>query len=284
MLLRLTLTCPPLSWSGIGSCNDVLEVEIKPNEYVQLQRGPKSYSYGPFVKALELCRSTVGDAEAGDDHHATMQKEFPPSRDSHEEEEPDDGGLEDFLNSCENEMDDTADGDDEESDEEEDGFDDYLYNNSMNSNSDQAAKSSQTSIEADITAIDAFKDVLHSVRAGLVENSLAQLLDCPSQSNDNERSNMNAKQTSMTIEDQYCSILLRSELQTIDFYLVAACELRQQLSNCLDSSEEQESFEKDDQAKNFDDYHFDNKETTHEQINSLASAYISIRYPHLISG
>ena len=41
------------NWEPDGSSNDVLEFSLNGEDMVNLRAGPKSYSYGPLVKALE---------------------------------------------------------------------------------------------------------------------------------------------------------------------------------------------------------------------------------------
>ena len=50
----------------------MLEIEIKSKDRpVKFQRGPKSYAYGPFVHALELCYDADSThASIGDRTHA----------------------------------------------------------------------------------------------------------------------------------------------------------------------------------------------------------------------
>jgi len=233
-----------------GSCNDILELEIKPNQpRIGLQRGPKSYSYGPFVKALELCRDT--DASRGDTGRQHAEEE------NMEDQEEGDGGLDAFLDACDNEQ-----FEDEEDDEdnEDDDFDDYLYNPSNNSSNDMKVSSSstQSSISSDIHAIDALTETLQSVRAGLERNPL---VDQGKNGNANEK---------LSPEDQYCSILIRSEIQTVDFYLAIACELRRRLARHTKEG-----------GKTPHDTKYDKEQSNHDHINSVCDAFLSIRYSHL---
>ena len=69
------------------------------------------------------------------------------------------------------------------------------------------------SIVDDIGAIDIVRERLRNVRAGLVNNPLSGP----------------PNGEIFTVEDRYCSILIDSEIQTIDFYLSAARELRNRL-------------------------------------------------------
>ena len=240
--------------SAQGSCNDILELEIKPNQPpIELQRGPKSYSYGPLVKALELCRDT--DASRGD----TGRQHIEDGIEENEEEEGD-GGLDAFLDACDNEQ--FEDEDEDEDDNEDDDFDDYLYNPSNNRSNDMtdATSSAQSSmISSDLHAIDALTETLQSVQAGLESNPLAE-----------QFKNDNANEESTPAEDQYCSILIESEIQTVNFHLDIASELRRRLT-----SHTKEGGKTSDEAK------YGKEQGNYDHINNVCDAFLSIRYPHL---
>mmetsp|Transcript_3787 Transcript_3787/g.8436 ORF Transcript_3787/g.8436 Transcript_3787/m.8436 type:complete len:816 (-) Transcript_3787:136-2583(-) len=282
--------CIPNNVEPDGSCNDVLEINIKSNDLpVMLQRGPKSYSYGPFVKALESFYDVNREEnciEKGDDNCDTARDDREHNIkevDDEGDQMVNDGGLEAFLDSCDNELVDDDDGDDDDDDEcdESDGFGDYFYNTSTNSNATQAITSSQTSMMTDIARLDAFKDFLQNVKAGCVKNPLAGLfLNNQSRSNTKcDEKNINTELSNTTAEDQYCAILLRSEIQTCDFYLAAASELRRRLMVAALLPSQERSSKSQGLVK--EGYDFDNKEVVHEQVNAVATAFLSIRYPHI---
>jgi len=201
-----------------------------------------------------LCRDT--DASRGDTGSQHTEEE--DKEEEEEEEEEGDGGLDAFLDACDNEQ---FEDEEEDDDNEDDGFDDYLYNSSNNNSNDIDAGSStaQSLISSDIHAIDALTETLQSVRSGLERNPLAEQVK---NGNSNEES---------TPEDQYCSILIQSEMQTVDFYLAIACELRHRLAS--HTKEEGKTL---DEIKN-------GKEQggNYDHINSVCNAFLSIRYPHL---
>ena len=199
---------------------------------------------------MELCRDT--DASRGDTGSQHTEEE------DKEEQEEGDGGLDAFLDACDNEQFDDEDGND---DNEQDDFDDYLYNPSNNSSNDMSAVSSSAQssmISSDIHAIDALTETLQSVRGGLEHNSLA-----------NQVKNGNADEELLTPEDQYCSILIQSEIQTVDFYLDIACELRRRLATKEEGKTSDETKHDKEQGGNYD------------HINRVCDAFLSIRYPHL---
>lgn len=269
--------------SYIGSCNDVLEIEIKPNNTVKLQRGPKSYCYGPFVKALELCRDNImvvghekknhSEKDIGrDDREKTIQVDVDEG-----DHKVDDGGLDAFLDSCDNEFDDE--GDDDDDDGEIDDFGDCFYNTSTNSNGTQVNNSSSM-IAADLRALDVLKDVLQNVKAGLVKNPLATQSQSNIIKHDGEDGNNMKEPSDNNIMDTFCAMLVRSEIQTADFYLAVASVLRRRLVVHL----EEQSSSKERLSHGLateEDYQFDDEELVHEQANAIATAFLTIRYPQI---
>ncbi|KAL9182389.1 hypothetical protein ACHAXT_013041 [Thalassiosira profunda] len=225
-----------------GSCNDVLELDIRPGEKpVELQRGPKAYSYAPFVRALDLCR----DASCGED--------------GWDEEEVDEG-LDAFLDSCENGFD-----GDEKEEEEDDvgGFDEYLYNAQSNADATHSGDSHLVSMKRDLNALVKLKEVLRSAKAGLQNNSLLR----------NESPKGNA-----TDEDRYCTVLVRSEIQTLDFYLAAVDALNRLLLRHREKRPTRdENRAQDPEMKSMEEK--SNNQVDWEQINALVNTYVSIRYP-----
>ena len=257
----------------------MLELEIKPNEPpVQLQIGPKKYAYGPFVKALELCRDDVTNDEASskdDDINAKTRDRKEQSDEAEDDEEnndmddddDDDGGLAAFLDSCDNDN-------EEDDDEESNGFDDYLYNSPMNSINIVDAKSSspEALLSSDIHALEALQDILQSVHEGLVANALYQ-----TSHNNNTRNNdeiqISSSSNITVVEERYCSILIHSEVQTVDFYMAVVRELRQRLLDHSEASPECSAV---------------NPKTSTIEItslstfvNSVVDAFVSIRHPHI---
>ena len=263
----------------LGSCNDVLEVKIRANEpSIKLQRGPKSYSYGPFVRALELCRDIVNGKSS------TYITE--PSGVNHNDCESamiDDGDLEAFLDPCVNASDDDNDfiddGDSEEDARAEgEDFGDCLYNTPVNSNAGQTGRSARTSMLNDIHALDTLKEILQNVKTRLLANSLAKQFhgergrdnETDNDDNNNKRIDINH----FTVEDQYCLILIRSEIETVDFYLAAIRELHRRLVERLSELEGPTVIDK--VVKN--DRSVGDKSLC-DQITSVATTFLSIRYP-----
>ena len=257
----------------------MLEVLIKPGEPpVKLQRGPKSYCYGPFVKALELCHANENrnnDAVREDREKCSMQED---------EDDQMPGGLEAFLDSCDNELDEE---DDEGDDNDDDDLGDYFYSTSADAtNATESEKSCHASMVNDVHAVDVFKEVLQNVKAGCLKNPLASFPH--NQHGRNDKSNEEDDIiNNITVEDRYCGMLIRSEILTLDFYMAASDVLRCQLMGKLPSQQKQEFLHRSGEPMvdtTADDYQFDNSDVVREQIDALATAYLSIRYPQLKTG
>ena len=100
--------CVPNNVEPDGSSNDVLDFHYN-ESVVELRFGPKAYSYGPFVKALELFYTPKSKKDT-----EVFKAKGMNERDSYDEQEDD---MEAFLNSCENEEDEEENDDDWDDDE-----------------------------------------------------------------------------------------------------------------------------------------------------------------------
>ena len=115
-------------------------------------------------------------------------------------------------------------------------------------------------------------------RTELVSNSLFRLLHGESRGNsgtDEEDGNNRNEIIHVTVEDRYCSILIRSEIQTVDFYLAVASEVRRRLVERLAGSEGTVIGKVD----NMEDDVCVGEEAPCDQITALANTFLSIRYP-----
>jgi hypothetical protein len=276
---------PLVLHADAGSCNDVLEVKIRYNEPpVKLQRGPKSYSYGPFIKALELCRDIAGENKSRDDGDPSKDDAKDRTKVGSNDVERmtiDDGGLEAFLDSCENSSDDdNDDADDSNGDivsSGEDDFGDCFYDTPANSNSAETSRSARMAIMNDIHAIDALREKLQNVRNGLLNNSLAGQFDLESRKDndtDKDDDNNGTDIVHFTVEDRYCLILIRSEIQTVNFYLAAASELRLRLVERFSESEGPTVI-----GKVLEDDRCVREESLRDHTTAIANTFLSIRYP-----
>ena len=103
------------------------EIEIKQQERpMKLQRDPKSYYYGLFIKALELCGDDV-DGNSNQNGASTIDNDC---RDVLEVEGDDmiDGGLQTFLDLCNNEFEEEGMANDDNDDKCDENDNDYFYN------------------------------------------------------------------------------------------------------------------------------------------------------------
>ena len=250
-----------------GSCNDVLEIEIKANAPpVKLQRGPKSYAYGPFVNALELCYDYADGSHASRGDTTTCWATVGGER-----RMVDDGDLEDFLDSCDNDSDnedDTVDVDDDNDDHESSEAEDDAFGDEDTS----PQHSRFRSMIKDIRAMDALRDVLLKVKTGLVNNSLAK------------RIHEDACRGDVVLDEaeRYCTILINSEIQTVDFYLAVGRECRRRMMEHVrtlplakESTVMNENFTMTDSVL-VDDIIL--SELANEQVISIANAFAAIRY------
>ena len=233
-----------------GSCNDVVEIELKEEgPLVRLQRGPKSYTFGPFIKALELFY------DAGSDGRRGLQDD---SRDdaANEGMDDDDAGLEAFLNDCDEEED-----YEDEDDEGGDDIDDMMYNSTTFGDDDlldDSLPSSSSTKEKVMTKELRALEALHSSLKAAVErceqNSLIRSVE----------------ERVYTAEgDEYCAILIKSEMQTISFYAKAAEMILSKLSKCLTLENA------------LMDSKVEINEMDQEHINDLVKASMTIRYPEV---
>lgn len=120
--------CIPNNLEADGSSNDVVELKLKADQAsVEMRTGPKSFTFGPLCKAIELFHSQNDQSET-------------------KEEE---GDVEDFLNNEEEEEDDM----------------DEMYNGDMGEDEDDENEKEE-SIQAELKAIRLLDEALESLLAG----------------------------------------------------------------------------------------------------------------------
>ena len=178
----------------------MVEIELKEEgPPVRLQRGPKSYTFGPFIKALELFYG------AGSDGRHDVQDD---SRDDAAGggRDDDDAGLEAFLNDCDEEED-----YEDEDDEGGDDVDDMMYN-STTFGDDDLLDDSLPSSSSSSTKEKLMTKELRALEA--LHSSLKQAVErC-----ENNSLIRSVEERVYTAEgDEYCAILIKSEIQTISF-------------------------------------------------------------------
>jgi hypothetical protein len=167
-----------------GSSNDVLEFSPDGKTTVQLRTGPRSYTYGPFVKALECLYPTASPPVAVAEASPRDQKD--------EEEAPPVDDVEAFLNECEQQ---------EEGDR---GFDWDA----------ETAAVGDTGL--DEGNVEPELDALAALRTKLIE--VAKGYECHEERLRNNKARPTIEHKS---PEYYTAILLRSELRTLQFYVQA---------------------------------------------------------------
>lgn len=223
---------------------------------MKLQRGPKSYTYGPFIKALQLFHDANDDAcnddndDWGNEHlqEENCRDEDIDSTICDDDREEDketmtkneevDGGLEAFLDDCE---------EDDNDQDQDDDLDDMMYTyTTFGSNKPFGIKEMMN----DLRALDALHSSLKQAKERCEQNTLM----CSSN-----------EEICMSAEDDYCTILIKSEIQTISFYMNAAKMIQSKLLN------------KDDR-KNFE---IDLGTEDRGHVHDLVNAFMTIRYPEI---
>ena len=224
----------------------MVEIELKEEgPLVRLQRGPKSYTFGPFIKALEL----FYDAGSGGRHD--LQDD---SRDdaANGGMDGDDAGLEAFLNEEDYEDEDDEGGDD---------IDDMMYNSTTFGDEDllddslpSSSATKEKLMTKELRALEALHSSLKAAVERCEQNSLARSVE---------------ERVYMAEGDEYCAILIKSEMQTISFYAKAVEMIHSKLSKCLS------------QENALMDSKVEINEMDQEHINDLVKAFLTIRYPEV---
>ena len=214
---------------------DILEIEIKQNyPPVTLQIGPKSYSYAPFATAVGVCRLAV-TTETAEEYTDDIEME-------------EEGGLDAFLDECDNELNNSNDDYDEDEDSKEESID-----NNFNSKENESMKK-------DLIAIDALKDVLQHARSGLVDNPLMR---------DQKRRTEDGGSRDC-IAEEFCLHLIHSEVNTLDFYMAVAASVGMKLSQ-LES--------KNKTATTNNKHCLSNEIWNETVIQDIVDTFVMIRYP-----
>jgi hypothetical protein len=263
----------------VGSCNDVIEIQLQTGSSpVKLQRGPKSYTYGCLIKALQLFGDDEQSLPCGDGGDGREEKQLQQESgndDADREgvaEGDDDGGLQAFLDDCEEEDYGLSECDEEE--EEGGDLDDMMYGHTSIDNvlppSSSSSSSSSNAVEEmrkkdELQALGALRSSLKQALKRCEKNSLI----CSS----NGRSSCSGDKriSSSSSYDDFCIIWVKSEIRTILFYMKAVEMIQSKLLmgvgdvnyvkrdygmiDCLD----------------------------HEHINDLVDAFMAIRHHGLSS-
>ncbi len=192
---------------GVGSSNDIVEFSLNDNiRRVELRRGPKSYTYGCFIKVLEMFyeyNTPSHDIQEKEDalHDNDNNLNFV----QHEEDD-----MEAFLNSC----------DDENENEEEMIFEMNLYG----SDTGKIMASSGTDVG---NGDNDDQEVLNDIKA------LTKLISAMKDARLQYSMNSDNLQTALNVvtesKERYSAILVHSEIQTLYLYELAAHLVRQKI-------------------------------------------------------
>ncbi|KAL3779801.1 hypothetical protein HJC23_004735 [Cyclotella cryptica] len=237
-----------------GSCNDALEIQLCPHTIpIQLQRGPKSYSYSPFVQALQLFYK---EKENADTDHCSRQicvEGADTSEKSMNDEETErDDDLEAFLDECES-----------DSDIGDETFNCYV-DDPKQSTGEIALGSMEKvheQIQSDIAALKSLTTALTDAKLRRTTNEFAY-----------------ADRTRHATQEHYCSILVQSEIKTLSFFLTVSKTLEHQLLNLLEDTSREELYSQS--VIDMDDCRLVDccaKETT-KHILDIVNAFLTIRY------
>lgn len=228
-----------------GSSNDVLELRIQKHlkdkispVIVELRAGPKSYTYGGFVKALEHFYP---------DSTSDMEK-----NDLEQEDGDDDDDMEAFLNQCEeNEYCHSCEVIPDPQDEGD--FDGTPSNNNIDEN--------------ELIALKGFIEALQEVRNSYQLEPGAT------------KNEMGCDNNHISDEEQFASLLILSELRTINLFQQAAREIHHLLH--FQSKQTNNNEGKYNHTKISTETETSNDVLLTDQISQLVKAYITIRHPYL---
>ena len=227
-----------------------------------------------------------------------------------DDDEMTDDKIEAFLNSCDNEVEEDDDNDVgglEDNNDKEEIVNYFVCDTSfIEDSSIENLSLVQTAIKADLHALDALMVALRDAKLNYAKNPLtnhfkskntkinyevtqSEQYTAQSQIGSHNKDDHGSEST-FVLADQYCSILLHSEMQTIEFYLAAAESAKIRLmaySEQLPSRDhsimqpQSEKFHQSMNMQGVEKYQFDNREVAWKHINDLVRAFLSIRHPQL---
>jgi len=233
------------------------EYDEKTEPAVPLRAGPKSYSYGGFVKAIECCFPTA-QAKHKTKNSRDVGEDSANDRDAGADADADDD-MEAFLNEC------------EEEEEVEDGFD--CWGDYNEDDEDEGAngegEDDLSEYQSELLALESFLSELQRAREGYAF------------SDDKLRRALEAGVTPNNSREYYAALLVQSELRTIYFYAKAARQLRTTIREklkmqCKEDSPSQLKLEVPPPGISPDDVALMDK-----QIEGLLDAYVQIRHSGL---
>ena len=241
---------------------------------MKLQRGPKSYTYGCLIKALQLFVDEEQSLPCGDGGDGSEEKRLQQESgndDADREgvtEGDDDGGLQAFLDDCEEEDYGLSECDEEK--EEDDDLDDMMYGHTSIDNVLPPSSSSSNAVE-EIRKKDELQALgaLHSSLKQALERCEKNSLICTS--NGHSSCSGDKRISSSSSYDDFCIIWVKSEIRTISFYMKAVEMIQSKLSMGVGDA----NYVKRDYGM------IDCLD--HEHINDLVDAFMTIRHHGLSS-
>ena len=284
-----------------GSCNDIYEfvptrttTSSNPKRsIIVLRRGPKSYSYGGFVQALETFFPD----------HQTGKNSLPASTDGMEQHDGNDGmkeeqeeeedvddmedDMEAFLNACDDE--------EEEHDPELDDHDDHdqlLYGepSAMDSPHPNQPPPPPQDLQTELQALSAFRERLLELAESYTFPKAQRTLVLSSslRAKDDHDSRQPNKDSDRPDQDRayYAALVVDSEVATLRFFAATAQAIAQQLNKHLgddDSLPPQSKVAKQENDTDHQQQH--DKEGTARwdplHVEELVAAYLKIRHPEI---
>ena len=250
---------------------------------VKLQRGPKSYTYGLLIKALQLFHEDGRYLPCGDGGDGSEEKRLQQESDYDDvdreggTEVDDDGGLQAFLDDCDEE--DYGLGECDEGEEEDNDLDGMMYGHTSIDNVLPPSSSSPNAAaemrkKKELQALDALYSCLIQALERCEKNSLfcnSNGRSSCSGSGDKCISSPSRPPPPSSPYDDYCIIWVKSEIRTISFYMKAVEMIQSKLLMGVGDA----NYVKRDYGM------IDCLD--HEHINDLVDAFMTIRHHGLSS-
>ncbi len=241
---------------------------------VELKRGPKAYTYGCFVKALEMYLNDSSDKKG----NTTNNNRNHNNDGGFGKKVGDDGvgvgggdDMEDFLNSCEEHQEGVDDMFGDDGDDDDDGqFTMGLYNGGDNIYELHGDKSSSDDIATEIKAIDSFIIAIKDARKkySFSGNKLFEILKDKKESC-----------------EYFSALLIISEMQTLDLYELASVLVREKLleKSSLEHTRGDNVHVEEEYSSNFETkYGKGRGQKVKDYAIELANTYYKIRHESII--
>lgn len=152
------------------------------------------------------------------------------------EDVAEDDDLEAFLDACDNES---------------EGDDETTYNSSFAGSTSHAQLMTETQVKDDLSKVNSLIVTLSEVKLKLSSNEI-----------------MHNHERALSTQEKYCSILIKSEYETISFFLAIAQKLKTQLDRLNSSA----------LLLGADEYNLDKEGLTQKHIVDVVNAFLAIKY------